>query len=75
MCFSGPSAPPAAAPIVAAPAKKTPAEIKAKAQKAAETVAVESNKQLAKQKNRKSFRIQLGGYSGSDRSGGSGLSL
>jgi len=75
MCFSSPKPPPKPAPVVAAPVKKTPVEIKAKAQKEAEVAAVESNKTIAKQKNRKSFRIQLGTPKGNSKDSGSGLSL
>lgn len=74
MCFSSPPPPPKPAPVTVAPPKKTPEEIKANSQKEAEVAATKSNKTLSKQKNRKSFRIKLGGYSGGG-GGGSGLSL
>ena len=78
MCnlFSSPSPPPAPAPVVAAPVKKTPAQVKAKEQKEVTKAAVKSNEEQAKKKGRKSFRIQLGGYSSNPKNGsGSGLSL
>jgi len=78
MCnlFSSPSAPAAPEPVAAAPAPK-PKVVKAKEkQKEVNTAAVKSNEEQAKKKGRKSFRIQLGGYSANPKNGsGSGLSL
>lgn len=84
MCnlFSSPSAPAAPEPVAAAPvpAAKAPAKVKAakvkEKQKEVNTAAVKSNEEQAKKKGRKSFRIQLGGYSANPKNGsGSGLSL
>jgi len=77
MCFGSPSAPPKPKEAPKAILQK-PEKLKSKSQRDAETAAVEGNKSLAKQKNRKSFRIQLGSYlggSGKSGGGGSGLSL
>jgi hypothetical protein len=74
MCFGSPAAPPKPKEPPKAVLQK-PHAYKTKEQREAETAASEGSQHLAKQKNRKSFRIQLSNALGGKGKNGSGLSL